>query len=60
MQCRLSLLTRTRPGGGHVVDEVLQGLVLGQVEVFTGGVLHLQPLPVAVPEERFIVSMVRT
>ena len=33
---------------GQIVYEVLQGPVFGQVEVITGGVLYLQPLPVAV------------
>lgn len=42
------VLTRARTRGGHVIDEVLQGLVFGQVDVITGRVLHLQPLPVAV------------
>lgn len=41
-------LTRAGSGGGHVIDEVLQGLVLSHVQVVTGRVLHLQPLPVAV------------
>ena len=41
-------LTRAGSRGGHVIDEVLQRLVFGQVDVVAGGVLHLQPLPVAV------------
>lgn len=41
-------LTGTRAGSGQIEYEVLEGPVFGWVEVVTGRVLHIQPLPVAV------------
>ena len=57
VKIRVMVLTRASSRGGHIVDEVLQGLVFVQVQLFQTGFFQVQSLAAA-PGRPLVVVVV--